>query len=277
LSLTYDTLFEKKKSLKFTINTNPQQADLRLIAQHKFRLEFVHCVRTVFEAMRQDKNNPTTTNGRSEEAMHRLKALEEEMRKYADGNDAFVKDLLTDLTGQVHEAITRADWFKKWGVHFLPSLTRKLINFLDTLFIDNLFLLGAHLLQYCNNFKDPGVQNYGQGTLFSAVRDEMDTIFCALPAPKPSQTGAQIDMSVFHNASGGCFYGGCTVSLMNGTTKLIKNVKPGDRMVPHGGMVNYVIKTKCQNEKAKMVVVSIIFFFFQISEMMIVYFNFFVA
>ena len=129
------------------------------------------------------------------------------------------------------------------------------------IFIYNLFLLGAHLLQYCNNFKDPGVQNYGRGTLFSEVRDEMDTIFCALPAPKPSQqTGAPIPMAAFHNSSGGCFYSGCTVRLMNGTTKLIKNVQPGDKMAPHGGMVSYVVKTKCKNNKAKMVVVSIILF-----------------
>jgi hypothetical protein len=90
----------------------------------------------------------------------------------------------------------------------------------------------------------------------------MDSIFCGLPAPKPSQqTGAPIDMSVFNNADGGCFYGQCTVRLMDGTTKLIKNIKPGDRMAPHGGRVNYVVKTKCRDEKAKMVVVSIIPFY----------------
>lgn len=237
-TLSYDTLQEKNKTVKFNINTNPQQEHHQLLIQHKFRLQFVHCVRTVFEAMRQE-NNSKTKNEEYQVAMNRLTELEEEMRKYADTNDEFIKDLLTDLTGQVKEAIIREDWFKKWGIHFLPSLTR------------------AHLLQYCNNFKDPGVQNYGRGQLFSTVRDEMDTIFCSLPAPKPSQqTGTPIDMSVFHNADGGCFSGDCTVRLMNGTTKLIKDVKPGDRMAPHGGVINYVIKTKCQNEKAKMVVLE---------------------
>lgn len=87
----------------------------------------------------------------------------------------------------------------------------------------------------------------------------MDTIFCSLPAPKCSQkTEAPIDMSAFYNASGGCFYGGCTVRLMNGTTKLIQNVQPGDRMAPNGGIVKYVVKTKCNNNKAKMIAVSII-------------------
>ena len=85
----------------------------------------------------------------------------------------------------------------------------------------------------------------------------MDGIFCGLPAPKPSQTGAKIDMTVFHNASGGCFHGNCTVRLMDGTIKLVKDVEPGDRMAPHGGKIVYVIKTKCRDQKTKMVIVSI--------------------
>jgi hypothetical protein len=89
----------------------------------------------------------------------------------------------------------------------------------------------------------------------------MDGIFCSLPAPKLSQTGAKIDMTVFNNGYGGCFYGKCTVRLMNGTPKLVKDVKPGDQMAPHGGTVTYVIKTKYQNQKAKMVIVSIIMLF----------------
>ena len=37
----------------------------------------------------------------------------------------------------------RDDWFKKWGKHYVGSL------------------LCAHSLQQCNNFKDPGIQHYG--------------------------------------------------------------------------------------------------------------------
>jgi hypothetical protein len=64
-------------------------------------------------------------------------------------------------------------------------------------------------------------------------------------------------MTVFYNRSGGCFHGDCTVRLMNGTTKLVRDVQPGDRMAPHGGKIIYAIKTKCQNQKSKMVIVSI--------------------
>merc|ERR1719464_1425993 len=75
-----------------------------------------------------------------------------------------VQALLEDLTGQVAEAFSREDWFTKWGVHFLPSL------------------VCAHAAQQCNNFKDPGVQQYG-GDLFQNLRDEADDTFLHLPAP----------------------------------------------------------------------------------------------
>ena len=50
------------------------------------------------------------------------------------------KGLLADMEGQVMEAISRGDYYQKWGKHYLPSLAR------------------AHQLQQCSNFKDPGVQ-----------------------------------------------------------------------------------------------------------------------
>jgi hypothetical protein len=67
--------------------------------------------------MLEQKNKSTSTN--------EIETLKEEMKKYTNSNDEFIKDLYTDLTGQVKEALEREDWFNKWGVHFLPSLTRK--------------------------------------------------------------------------------------------------------------------------------------------------------
>ena len=85
--------------------------------------------------MRQKKNKSANADEQCLVAINRLKELEEEMRKYANTNDEFVKDLLTDLTGQVQEAISREDWFTKWGLHFLPSLTRKLRKLLQNSFL----------------------------------------------------------------------------------------------------------------------------------------------
>ncbi|CAF0945756.1 unnamed protein product [Rotaria sordida] len=238
-TLTYQNARNIKKSLSFDLIDDLELADLNLITRHKMRLEFVHYVRTALEKMKSIKTNPKNAKEQHDEVMNELRKFEENMKLVANENDDYIKDLLADLTGQVQEAVGKQEWFNKWGVHYLPSLTR------------------THLLQICNNFKDPGVQHYGKGELFSKVRDDMDDIFCSLPAPKTSlTTSAPVDMAVFYNAAGGCFYEECTVRLMNGTTKLVKDVQPGDRMAPHGGMVRFVVKTKCRNRKAKMVIVE---------------------
>jgi hypothetical protein len=54
-------------------------------------------------------------------------------------DDERLSDIAKDLDGQITEATSRSDWYKKWGRHYLPSLAI------------------AHSLQQCHNFKDPGV------------------------------------------------------------------------------------------------------------------------
>ena len=131
MSLTFDTVQAKNNSLPIRIGTEPQATDLRAFEQQKFRLRFVHCVRTVFELkLRKD---PTAADQEElREALNRMKALEDDLRKSHGGQDAFVRDLLADLTGQVQEATSKDEWFKKWGKHFLPSLIRKSRRVFDT-------------------------------------------------------------------------------------------------------------------------------------------------
>lgn len=134
-SLIYDTLQQKQKSIKFNIEGRLQEKDLQQIAQQKFRLRSVHCVRVLFDAMRQKLKNPSLPSDQLDAAKTELRALEKEMKRYPDQTDQFVKDLLADLTGQVEEATCKEEWFKKWGVHFLPSLTRKPIQSSDCILI----------------------------------------------------------------------------------------------------------------------------------------------
>ncbi|KAJ3413461.1 hypothetical protein HDV05_008030 [Chytridiales sp. JEL 0842] len=77
--------------------------------------------------------------------------------------------LVVDLEGQALEALEEM-YFNKWGKHYLLSLS------------------GAHKLQQCNNFKDPGVQFY-TSPLFEEVRDELNELFVGLPPPKASGYG----------------------------------------------------------------------------------------
>jgi len=165
-------------------------------------------------------------------------------------NDPRAKALLTDITGQVQEAIRRSpeDYFKKWGRHYLPSLAR------------------AHLLQQCNNFKDPGIQVYG-GVLFQQRRDIIDDIFLKLPPPKPSirrgsssggayARSAPQSMGVYHNAAGPCFAGECLVKMASGAEKYVRDIAKGDVVMgPNAGSeVLCVVKTHCVGGKEDLVV-----------------------
>jgi hypothetical protein len=51
---------------------------------------------------------------------------------------------------------------------------------------------------------------------------------------------------------------------MDETMKLIENVKSGDPVASYGEIIHYVVKTKCRNENAKMVVVTIMRVYLQL-------------
>mmetsp|Transcript_94035 Transcript_94035/g.172410 ORF Transcript_94035/g.172410 Transcript_94035/m.172410 type:complete len:532 (-) Transcript_94035:239-1834(-) len=154
----------------------PPDSDAKLQAEvQRCRLCFVDAVRNAMKAskaaMKAAKLKGDAAAGEAgvlTDGQNLILEVIEELRRSpaASGNE-FMAALIEDLTGQVSEAFSREDWYEKWGVHYLPSL------------------MSAHLAQICNNFKDPGVQQYG-GTLFEDLRDKADDIFCSLPAPEPS-------------------------------------------------------------------------------------------
>lgn len=98
----------------------------------------------------------------------RIESLLDYIRRLAppdsEEEDDMFSGLMRDLTGQVREAVSRMDWYNRWGRHYFPSL------------------MFAHLMQQCNNFKDPGVQGYG-GSMFKDIRDDADELFCGLSHP----------------------------------------------------------------------------------------------
>lgn len=168
----------------------------------------------------------------------------------ATADDERIEDLVKDLDGQVSEALSRQDWFDRWGKHYLPSLRL------------------AHLHQQCNNFKDPGVQHYA-GDFFSEVRDTADDIFLKLPPPKPSSpppfsggggtiVHAPQDMSMFYNVGGGCFDGNCKVWMADGNLKALNQIWQGDHVITPTGIakVTCVVKTLCKGGKTELVELS---------------------
>lgn len=171
-----------------------------------------------------------------------VKKLRDKIRSSKSVRHPHVIALLQDLDGQVTEAWSKEEWFKKWGVHYLPSLLR------------------AHQLQQCNNFKDPGIQVYG-GALFKHVQEEADDLFCKLPPPTRKEDSFQqprgwggsargfappmaapvrlpsIDMSMYNDRSAGCIDGMCLVLMANGSNKLVKDVVKGDHVRAGNGRI----------------------------------------
>ena len=193
---------------------------------------------------------------------------------------ASIDAMQADVEGQLTEAISREDWYTKWGGHYLPSLGR------------------AHQLQQCNNFKDPGIQQYG-GDLFKTLRDHADDLFCKLPPPKPSvgagysyrpaSRGAAaggaaggasprggggfggygaaaapapapaprppIDMSMYNNRSNPCFAGECLVAMADGSKQPVESIARG-QLVQCGNTtarVRCVVKTHCAQGRCELV------------------------
>ena len=133
-------------------------------------------------------------------------------------------------------------YWAKWGEHYLRAYYR------------------AQVLQQSMNFKDPGLQIYG-GALFHQIQTVADTVFCTLPAPKPSAqavsaaaggyyssaaaVAAPTTMATFHNASGGCFAAHCKIAMGDGSKVPIKEIVPGSSVWTPTGPATVVALVTC--------------------------------
>jgi len=179
-----------------------------------------------------------------------LKQFIQDIQNSPCSNDPFTQDLVKDMAGQIMEGLEAAAW-EKWGRHFIPSLCR------------------AHLLQQCNNFKDPGVQHYG-GKLFRVIREGAEELFVKLPAPKasrvippkstptpftpststtigtskktasgktfkPQNNPKPVKMTNYYNYSGGCIGSEGNVLMQDNSLRKVKDIRKGDYIqLPNG-------------------------------------------
>jgi len=207
------------------------------VEAQRCRLQFVDTVREAMKMVKRSKMDVASGKPMPlPDAQAILSKLSDEISASpAIGGNEAVGFLLEDLQGQVAEAFSREDWYTKWGVHYLPSL------------------LGAHLAQVCNNFKDPGVQAYG-GDLFGDLRDKADDIFCSLPAPKPSARAppqpvaaaavqrasysapspSPVSMSTYYDRYAGCIDGDALVLMADGRERRLAEVRRGDAVSTPG-------------------------------------------
>jgi len=204
-----------------------------LVAVESFRLRFADEIRAAMNMLITQTQNALVFD-RLQEAQQAIARFLDEMMKSDVAKHPRIAELILDLSGQVVEAFSKEKFFTKWGRHYLPSLYR------------------AHMLQQCNNFKDPGVQVYG-GKDFETIRDEADKIFLKLPAPKPSikgpsRSGVQrrsVNMANYYSSYNPCFDGYNSVLMKNNSTKLVKDLCKGDQVKTPSGFasVRCVIKT----------------------------------
>ena len=168
---------------------------------------------------------------------------------YHGSGDDRVKALLRDVVsdtegeGQIGMASANPEHYTKWGAHYMRAYLR------------------SQDLQQCMNFKDPGLQIYG-GEMFRTIQTEADEIFCTLPPPKPTgarqpsgwgasataalMTPSLTSMSVFHNASSGCFHGDNQIRMGDNSFKKIKDVKVGDTVATPSGSARVRYTVECR-------------------------------
>jgi len=240
-TLKYETK-DSQKPIEVVLESSPPAVETKdksviesesEVEAQRHRLVSVDKIKEAMKLMKDSKSQ--------KDAQSLIKDVIQEIKNSETAkSDKRVQALLKDLEGQVNEALSKSDYYKKWGVHYLPSL------------------VNAHLLQMCNNFKDPGVQVYG-GKLFTKLRDRADKIFIKLPAPKPSYNASAApvaSMGVYHRSSNPCFHGNSVAEMLDGNSKKVKDLTKGDFVIsPSRKPVEIlcVVKSECQDGKTLLV------------------------
>jgi hypothetical protein len=161
------------------------------------------------------------------------------------GKNEKLLGFLADLVGQIKIALSSKKEYERWGKHYL------------------LALLDAHVNEICTNFKDPGLQLYGGGQLWSEIRDKLDTMYSTLPAPKPSKFVATATrqapvqtMASYNNYDDPCFAGSSLILTADGKHIRVDQVKKGTQLLlPNGkiAVIQCVVKTKCKENRSSLV------------------------
>ncbi|RYO74953.1 hypothetical protein DL764_010635 [Monosporascus ibericus] len=142
-------------------------------------------------------------------------------------NQSLMQDLVGESpAGQVSLALSRKEYFDRWGRHYFLSLWN------------------AHAKQLCNSFKDPGPLMYSNDSpLFASCRDALDRTFDDLPPPKPTHVPqpqpnhipeppipAGISMRSYRSRTVPCFSASSSVLLSDGQEVPVCKLREGARV-----------------------------------------------
>lgn len=164
----------------------------------------------------------------------------ENLRKILKSNHFLYNDFYHSDTykGQVGKALLNTEFFNSWGIPYLKNFVR------------------SHELNVCSNFKDESLQIYSSD--YSAkIKEEIENIFCNIEPPKPSCSDTYFSgnfRSSCYNSSGPCVDGFGKIKLVDGSIKLVKDIKVGDKVETKNGFskVKFVVKTIIEGGKLSM-------------------------
>lgn len=217
--------------LTVSVMHTPMTAPVPTTDAHEYHLHRLNLVDSIFSLCSQKTQSAAALSTAVENFETQSKTINTSLPNYPDA-----LALASDIAGEVVLALSEQKNWTKWGKHYFPALAR------------------AHQRQQCSNFKDAGLQVYGQHSpLFVKSRDELDAAFDRLPPPKPSRKvytntytntktpgrskaaapsyTAPIKMARWNNRSGGCFAGECQVLLEGGKKVALQELKRGMKVV----------------------------------------------
>ena len=220
--------------LTVSVTHTPSAVPAPTTDAHKYHLHRLDFVDSIFSLCSKKVQPATTLKTAAQNFETQSKAIGTSLPNYPDA-----VALASDIGGEVVLALSEQKNWTKWGKHYFPALAR------------------AHQRQQCSNFKDAGLQVYGQHSpLFIKSRDELDAAFDKLPPPKPSRKvhvhtntntpggrakaaaatyTAPVSMARWNNRYGGCFAGECQVMLDGGKKVTLQDLKRGMKVVTPKG------------------------------------------
>ncbi|KAK3250653.1 hypothetical protein CYMTET_39973 [Cymbomonas tetramitiformis] len=267
-TVEYTDLSGSRVTSKVDVQVNDTRESTDESIAQRFRHEYCSAISNTI----QNTQNSGWSSDTQTTIPSLLPELAERMRPHAEAH-LLIAALLKDLEGEVKLAVADKSSFERWGMHYLRSLC------------------GAHTHQKRNNFKDPGVQEYG-GAAFDVLVDTVSDTFDSLPPPEPSaeRYNGPPRASAYGVGFGGGFGGGCgshaaaaaapsnrrvqsmavynstgnvcfgehsLVMLEDGSQKPVKNVARGDRLRTVGGdgsaRVVCAVRTQCTGQRAELV------------------------
>lgn len=240
------TLVLNEHQIKTDTNIYPVHEDMNYYLKEVYRQKTIDCIYKCIELQKFNEYDKVYSL---------INPLIEEMKSGMDLlANKFVQDMVTDLEGQIKEALNmteqgkRENWYDKWGKHYLLSL------------------VGAINNELCNNFKDKTVSNFG-GKLFNNQRDLISDIFDAMPPPKKDikhdvsyQRGGgrhvvsqqPLSMASYNSQVGPCCIEGSKVKLVDGSYKPVEYLVKDDEIVTYdeynnisSSKIKCIVKTEC--------------------------------